>query len=56
MKKDKKNQQPKARRDTEFAGSLTPEVDGGACSARHEARMAARQLKNDANEKPGHRQ
>jgi len=56
MKKNNPNngqEAQKARKDTEFAGSLTPEVDGCECSAKHEARNAARQLKNNANEKPG---
>ena len=48
-----KQQAPKARKDTEFAGSLTPDLDGGEHSAQHEARSAARQLKANANEKPG---
>ena len=56
MKKNNKQEAPKARKDTEFAGSLTPEMDGGECSARHEARNAARQLKANANEKPGSQQ
>ena len=46
-------QNPTARKDTEFAGSLAPEMDGCECSVKHEVRNAARQLKKDANEKPG---
>ena len=55
MKKNNPNQNeaPKARKDTEFAGSLTPDMDVSESSAKHASRNAAHQLKSNANEKPG---
>lgn len=52
MKKNQPAGPSRARRDTEFSGSLTPDVDGGERSAPHEDRGAAGQRKASGKERP----